>query len=208
MFASRPGARGYAENELLFSNPYIFRALSNISHTLLADGLWLMSADIGEMAKRSSYAADTEEFFLASRTITVMDPYFSPAINYAATYLSSIHKEINASIALYEQARLYDKNNFLLYFNEMLLRATYQDPLDDDAIARLGKEASRMPEKRKFFKKENVGNMVEDFVVFARNKRGKREQAIDDLKWLLENSTSEHRKKEIEKRLSAMSPDR
>jgi len=208
MFASKPGARTSAENELLFSNPYLFRAISNISHTLLADRLWLMSADIGEIVKKDSYTIDAGEFFAASKTITVMDPYFFPAVNYAATYLSSIHKDINGSIALYETARLYDKNNFLLYFNEMLLRATYQNPVDDDAMVRLAKEASLMPENRKFFKKENVGNMVEDFIVFARNKRGRDAQARKDLQWLLKNSTSEQRKKEIVRRLSAMAQDR
>lgn len=203
-FSNKPKPSPIADNELLFSNPYFFRAISNISHTLVADWLWLMSADIGEIAARDSHSVETAEFFAASKSITVMDPYFFPAINYAATYLSSIHKDINASIELYETARAYDKNNILLYFNEIVLRATYEEPLDDEVIVRLAKEAAILPSSKARFAKEDINNMIENFIIFARSKKGKEAQAIKDLKWLLKNTTNESRKNEIRKKLDAI----
>lgn len=205
-FYPKPKKEKIVVNDILFAKPLFFRALTNYTHTITADKLWLLSNTIGEIATGDSFNVDEMEVYRAFKTIIVMDPYFYPAINYAATYLASIKKRIDLATNLIKDARKFNPNDFKLYFLELILILTYEDEqkIDDDYIAKLAKKASLLPDSQKILGRIVVKDWVEELLVYARNKKGKKAQAVEDLKWLLKNTKDPVRKKEIEKKLKKL----
>ncbi len=194
-------------NDILFAKPLFFRTLTNDTHTLVADKLWLLSNTVGETRSKDSFKADEMEVFRAFKTITMMDPYFFPAINYAATYLASIKKRLDLALDLIDTAMMYNKNSFNLYFLKIVLYLTYTDEknFDDNFVATLAKKAALLPDSQKVLGRIVVKDWVEDLLIYARDKKGKKEQAKKDLEWLLKHTTNPKRKKEILKRLKELS---
>ncbi|WP_281951440.1 hypothetical protein [Nitrosophilus kaiyonis] len=202
----KPKKEKIVVNDILFAKPLFFRALTNYTHTLSADKLWLLSNTVGEVATGNSFDVDEMEVYEAFKTIIFMDPYFYPAINYAATYLASIKKRVDLATDLIKKARLFNKNDFKLYFLELILILTYEDEknIDDDYIVKLAKEASLLPDSQKILGRIVVKDWVEDMLIYARNKKGKRAQAIEDLKWLLKNTKEPVKKAEIKRKLEEL----
>ncbi len=202
----KPTKKSLVVNEILFAKPLFFRALTNYTHTLSADKLWLLSNTVGEVAAGDSFKVDEMEVYRAFKTIIVMDPFFYPAVNYAATYLASIKKRVDLATELIKTARIFNKNDFKLYFLEIILLLTYEDEkkLDDEYIASLAKKAALLPDSQKILGRIVIKDWIEDMLIYARNKKGKRAQAIEDLKWLLKNTKDPAKKKEIEKKLKEL----
>ncbi|WP_187647281.1 hypothetical protein [Nitrosophilus labii] len=202
----KPTRESLVVNEILFAKPLFFRALTNYTHTLSADKLWLLSNTVGEVAVGDSFKVDEMEVYRAFKTIIVMDPFFYPAVNYAATYLASIKKRVDLATELIKTARIFNKNDFKLYFLEIILLLTYEDEkkLDDEYIASLAKKATLLPDSQKILGRILVKDWIEDMLIYARDKKGKRAQAIEDLKWLLKNTKDPAKKKEIEKKLKEL----
>ncbi len=202
----KPTKKSLVVNEILFAKPLFFRALTNYTHTLSADRLWLLSNTVGEVAAGDSFKVDEMEVYRAFKTIIIMDPFFYPAVNYAATYLASIKKRVDLATNLIKTARIFNKNDFKLYFLEIILLLTYEDEkkLDDEYIASLAKKAALLPDSQKILGRIVIKDWIEDMLIYARDKKGKRAQAIEDLKWLLKNTKDPVKKKEIEKRLKEL----
>lgn len=205
-FSPKPDKKRVVVNDILFAKPLFFRALTNYTHTLTADRLWLLSNTVGETAVGDSFKADEMEIFRAFKTIIVMDPFFYPALNYAATYLASIKKRLDLANELIDTAMIFNKNDFKLYFLKIILYLTYEEPkkLNDDLIAKLAKKAALLPDSQKVLGRISVKEWVVDLLIYARDKRGKKAQAIKDLKWLLKNTKDPKKKKEIEERLKEL----
>jgi len=206
----RPQKSDLVVNEILFARPFFFRALSGYAHTLYADRLWLLSNTVGEVAVGDSFKADEKEVYEATRTIVVMDPFFYPALNYGATYLASIKNRLDLALKLVELAKIFNPEDFKIYFLEILLILTYEDEdkIDDEKIAALAKKAALLPDSQKILGNMLVNDWVEDILIYARDKKGKRAQAIEDLKWLLKNTEDPLKKREIQKRLQELLKDR
>lgn len=202
----RPNKESIIVNDILFAKPLFFRALSNYTHTFIADKLWLLSNSVGEIATGDSYKVDEMEVYRAFKTVIIMDPYFFPAINYASTYLASIKNRVDLASDLIKSARLFNKNDFKLYFLEIILLLTYEDEskIDDEYIATLAKKAALLPDSQKVIGRLVVKDWIEDLLIYARDKKGKKRQAIEDLKWLLKNTEDPVKKEEIKKRLQEL----
>ena len=101
---------------------------------------------------------------------------------------------------------MFNPNDFKLYFLEIILTLTYEKPdrIDDDYIAELAKKAALLPDSQKILGRIVLGEWVEELLIYARNQKGKKEQAIEDLKWLLKNTKNPTKKKEIEKKLKEL----
>lgn len=205
-FYPKPKNKKIVVNEILFAKPLFFRALTNYTHTFSADKLWLLSNTVGEVATGDSFKADEYEVYRAFKTIIYMDPYFYPAVNYAATYLASVKKRVDLATDLIKTARMFNPNDFKLYFLEIMLILTYEDmnKIDDDYIAKLAKKASLLPDSQKILGRIVVKDWIEEMMIYVRDKKGKRAQAIEDLKWLLKNTKDPVKKKEIEKKLNEL----
>ena len=186
------------EARMLSAEPMMLRAVSNTAHTLLGDILWLMSTEVDELAGRP---VDTQEVAAAARAVTLMDPYFFPAVNYFATYLASMKGEVKQGAGLYEAARWFDPEDFRLIFNEMILRITYEEPLDNERIVALARQAIVLPESEQFLGAVNLAEMVEGLMLYAADNGQRRLQAKKDLQWLLEHTRSVQRKQQIRQRL-------
>jgi len=186
---------------LLEAQPLLLRAATNISHTLTADFLWLASGRVGEIARKNE---DAQTIYDVAQNVITADPFFFPAVNYFATYLSSIHDEVTKGAFLYELARRWDDENVLLYFYEIVLRVTYKRRPDGEAISELSREAYLLSEEKSYMKKKEVEEMIKGFILYARNKTRKQEKIRDDLLWLKEKSQSEERKAQIQELLDAI----
>ncbi|WP_200762663.1 hypothetical protein [Nitrosophilus alvini] len=202
----RPEKEKVVVNEILFAKPLFFRALTGYTHTFTADKLWLLSNTVGETAVGDSFKADENEVYTAFKTIIYMDPYFYPAVSYAATYLASIKNRLDLATDLIKTARMFNPNDFKLYFLEIILILTYEKPdkIDDNYIAELAKKAALLPDSQKILGRILLSEWVEELLIYARNQKGKKEQAIEDLKWLLKNTKNPTKKKEIEKKLKEL----
>ena len=194
----KPVAEGGVER-LSHAEPLFFRALSNISHSLLCDVFWLLSTESGELSLQDG---GLEASVSVGEIITVMDPFFSPAVHYYATYLASVHNAPRQGAAIYTKAGWFRPDDFQLVFNEMILRLTYEEPLDEDRVVGLAKRAMGMEEKRRFLGDVEYAEMVEGMMHFAASRRQRTEKKREDLIWLLEHSSSRERKAEITRELA------
>ena len=195
-------------NAILFANPLLFKALSGPLHNLIADKLWLLSNSVSEMGVGGSNAVNSKEFVAATKTIVTMDPYFYAPVNYAATYLVSINKDIVTALEFLRLARYFDDKNFKLYFNELIFLLTYADDynykVDYDYVIELAKKTEALPIEDKQIGAMLVGNWIDDFIISANSKMNRRAQAIDDLVWLYEQTDDDVRKVEIKKRITEL----
>ena len=182
-FYPKPKNKKIVVNEILFAEPLFFRALTNYTHTLIADRLWLLSNTVGEIATGDSFNVDENEVYLAFRMITYMDPCFYPALNYAATYLASIKKRVDLATDLIKTARMFNQNDFKLYFLEMVLILTYKNfyDIDYDYIAKLAMRASFFPDKQKRVAQIVVKEWLKEIFVYAKDKKKKKSQTVKDL---------------------------
>lgn len=186
------------EVRMLSAEPMVLRAVSNIAHTLLGDILWLTSTEVDELAGRPVV---TREVVAAARTVSLMDPYFFPAVNYFATYLAGMKGEVKQGAGLYEMAGWFDPKDFRLIFNEMILRITYEEPLDNERIVALARQAIVLPESEQFLGAVNLAEMVEGLMLYAADSGQRRLQAKKDLQWLLKHTRSAQRQQQIRQRL-------
>lgn len=195
-------------NTILFANPLIFKALSGPLHNLLADKLWLLSNSVSEMGLGGTYSVNSEEFVAASKTIVMMDPYFYAPVNYASTFMVSIKKDMKSSLELLRLSRTFDRYNFKLYFNELVFLLTYGEDynysVDYEYVVDLAKMTESLPIEDKQIGMIFVGNWIDDFIISANNKMNRHAQAIDDLKWLYDNSDNQERRYEIQKRINEL----
>lgn len=186
------------EGRLAYADPLFLRAASNISHTLLSDVFWLLSSETGELSGRQG---SLREMAATAETITVMDPLFFPAIHYYATYMASIRDATQEGAALYAKAGWFHPDDFRLVFNEMVLRLTYEEPLNEERLVALAKRAMTMPEKMQYIGPVAYGEMVEGMMHFAASRYQRNEKKWEDLQWLLKHSANAKRKEEIRRQL-------
>jgi len=194
----------HENSSLLFVNGWLFKALSGPAHNLVADGLWLVSNGIAEI-RNSTNAVDARQVREASKAILALDPYFFRAHNYTATLLASIFEDTSSATTLMRTARHFDSNNFLLYFNEILFWTTYAyERANYDYIRKLAKDAAMLPEAQKVVGPLDVKDLIEEILIDATHKSHQTAQALADLAWLKEQTTSIERKKVIQKRIEAL----
>ncbi len=172
--------------------PLMIRAASNISHTLCADIVWLASSKSTEGGNLAGGAVGSE-----AELITVLDPSFFPAIRYYATYLAGVEGNISAGAALYETAGRFLPNDFRLMFSEMLLRVTYEEPLDNERMIMLAKRAVLLPGRNRYFGDVDYSAMVEGLMVYAADRFQRRKQKKVEMKWLLDRTVDPGRKRAI-----------
>ena len=182
----------------LYSQPLIARAASNISHTLLSDLFWLSAAGIGELSPRKP---SVEETAAMARTITVLDPFFFQAVHYYATYLASVQNAPHEGAGVYQSAGMFLPDDFQLIFNEMVLRLTYEEPLDDDHIVALARRAMQLPDKERYVGAVDYAAMVEGMMYYAASRQQRNEKRREDLLWLMERTSNPDRKREIARQL-------
>jgi len=194
-------------NALLFVNALAFRTFSMGFHNLFADKLWLLSTTISEI-KNDSKSINEEEFIRASRSIIALDPYFYESVNYAATYLVSVKKDLPSALQMLRDARFYDSENFFLYYLEILFVTTYGNdygyPMDIRSLKALAQKANALPDSQKILGQMIVKDWVDELLILATNQALAKRQSKEDLKWLLKNTQNPAQKKAIEKRLSEL----
>lgn len=189
---------------LLYVNPWLFKALSGPTHNLIADKLWLMSNSVSE-GRNYTDDINATAFMEASHAIVVMDPYFYKANNYATTFMTSILGKLKRSVDFLHLSQSFDKNNFLLYFNEMLYSMTYsKGPIDYRYIIKLAKIAAVLPDAQKVVGPIKVESWIDDILVYANSKLQHKKQALIDLEWLLEQTSDKKRRKEIQARINTL----
>lgn len=195
----------YKDNSLLFVNPLVFKALSNNMSMLAVDKLWLLSNSVGDFSKLDKNTT-MKQFYNASKTITTLDPYFYKAISYSSTYLASIHKEAEKSNELLQMARYYDEKNFNLYLLEMVNMVTYHDlkDLDIDSIRDLATKAAALPEGIKIMGRIKVSDWVDDILDYVKNEEARRQQKLEDAKWLKKQTKNKSQSLEIDKRIQEL----
>ena len=199
IYLSPKPEKGVAETKIIYAEPLFMRAVSNISHTLLSDVLWLVSAESGEL---STQKVRVEENQAIADTITVMDPYFFPAIHYYATYLASVWDAPQKGAEVYAKAGWFRPDDFRLVFNEMILRLTYEEPLNEERVVTLAKQAMEMDEKIRYVGAVDYVEMVEGMMHFAASRRQRNEKKREDLLWLFEHSKNLKRKEEIRRQIA------
>lgn len=192
------------QNSMLFANPIIYRALDGYLHTLSADRLWLASNSVSELTKRSSFDVNKEEFNKAFETIAVMDPRFFPTINYGATYLASIQKDLDSAITIIDRALIFNKEDFRLLFLKMILLATYAR--DDNDMLRAQEVSKKLIElnSKKVFLNLKVDDLIEELYILSSSKSAKLHKEIEDLIWLYKKSKNKEIKEKILLRLKEL----
>lgn len=178
--------------------PLLTRALSNISHTLVSDFIWISAAGRGEL---SGSGTSTGEIRTVAGLIAVMDPAFFPAQHYHATYLASIRGAPLAGAGVYETAARFYPDDFPLIFNEMILRLTYEEPMDEARVVSLAKQAMVLPEKTRYMGTVELSEMVEGMMHYAASRAERSEKKREDLLWLLERSRNPTLREEIKREL-------
>lgn len=200
--------KGVRSNDLLFANPTLFRFLSGIAHNVLADGLWLLRSTVSEAHYKDSFKVDKEALYLASRTVATMDPYFYEANNYGITYLATIGKDLEKAESLIHLARFFDKENFNLYFLDVLFLVTYakdyDKAIDFAYVKRLVEKMMAMPEGKKVFERMRVSAWLAYFKHFADDELLRIKQKRQDLLWLYKKTEDPKRKLEIKKKLDKL----
>ena len=201
-----PSLKRDRDNALLFSNPLILKALSGYSNGLIADKLWLLSSSVSETGRRGSDNVDTQIFYHTMLNITTLDPYFSSAIVYGATFLASIQEESDLALDLLAKARYFDSENFQLYMLAVMIELTYKKPSDIDykEVIRLSEFAASLPDGKKVFGQIKVKDWLKDVVAFSKNQQAKHQKIIDDTKWLYEHTQDLEKKEQIKKRLDQL----
>ena len=187
------------ETKIFYAKPLLLRAVSNISHTLVSDILWLVSAGMGELSGKKD---TVEESIAIARNITVTDPYFFSAVHYYATYLASVKDAVEDGALLYETAGWFIRDDFRLIFNEMTLRLTYEEPLDNERVVQLAKRALALPQKMQYLGPVDFMEMVEGMMHYVASRQQRGIKKREDLLWLLENTTNPKRRREIQKGLN------
>lgn len=203
LVAAPPQKKQVNDHELLYANPLLFRALSGPFHTLVADWLWLLSSEVGEIRNRYE-TIDSESFFKASKTITVMDPHFILAINYGALFLASVQNKPQKAQELLKTGLYFNEHSFILRYLLLTIYINYyeKEERNIEEIVRLAKEAYTLPDSDNFIRKElSSKDFIQDILVFARRESDSLEQAKADLRWLLERTEDEARKAAIKARL-------
>ncbi|MFW6308325.1 MAG: hypothetical protein ACOC08_06760 [Campylobacterales bacterium] len=191
------------KNTMLFANPLVYRAVNGAFHTLVADRLWLDANSVSEMRKGDSYSVDSDEFRAAFKTITVMDPHFFQAINYATTYLDTIKSDLKGALLLIDEAERLGNDDFRLLFLKMLLIATYDLEGGMDEVEKISKELISR-EGRKIFGSLLVDEYIEELYLLSSSKNARSKQRKDDLLWLYKNTKNPKIKSEVEKRLKEL----
>eukprot|EP01022_Parablepharisma_sp_SALTPOND_P027301 TRINITY_DN6625_c0_g1_i1.p8 TRINITY_DN6625_c0_g1~~TRINITY_DN6625_c0_g1_i1.p8 ORF type:complete len:206 (-),score=28.05 TRINITY_DN6625_c0_g1_i1:3195-3812(-) len=188
------------DNTTLFVNPMVYRAVNGAFHTLVADKLWLDANSVSEMSRGSSYSVDSDEFKAAFKTITVMDPYFFQAINYATTYLATIKNDLDGAVELIDEAESLGNDDFRLLFLKMLLIATYDLEGGMEEVEKLSKELLSRDDK-KVFGVLLVDEYIEELYLLSTSKSAKTKQKKDDLLWLYKHTQNLKIKAEVQKKL-------
>lgn len=186
------------EANIFYAQPLVMRAASNISHTLVADLLWLSTSDVGELTERKQ---TVDESVAMAQSIVVMDPCFSTAIHYNATYLAAMKGAVREGAALYATAGWFVKDDFQLSFNEMVLRLTYEEPLDNERIVLLAKKLMRLPEKTRYLGAVEYREMVEGMMYYAASREQREAKKRENLFWLFKHSSNTKRREEIGRQL-------
>lgn len=194
-------------NALLFVNPMAFRTLTLGFHNLFADSLWLLSTTVSEI-KNNSEEINEQEFLHASQSIVTLDPFFYESVNYAATYLVSVKKDLPNALQILRDARFYDTENFFLYYLEILFITTYGADygydLDIRSIQSLAQKANALPDSQKILGVMIVDNWVDELLYLATNQALAKQQSKEDLLWLLKNTQNSEQKEAIQARLSEL----
>lgn len=189
-------------DSLLFVNPVLSRALSGNFHTLLADRLWLSLSMVSETGAGSSTNVDIERFYQTTKTLIFMDGNFFQAVAYGSTFLLSIYKEIEKAHDMIHLARIFDPQNFKLYFLEIINIISYERSSVEmmNSVTSLAKEALKIPPKDRNVAITDSGTWIKDALAFSRNKQARKKKQIDHLLWLYKRTKDPIKREMIEKR--------
>lgn len=190
-----PAPRPSPSGELAaFHHPELFRALSGPFHTLLADRLWLLSAGRAERAQGSA-GVETDRFYQTAEAVILMDPRFFPAVNYASTFLASVRRDVEGANALARLALERGGPDIRLYRLMVVNHLAYREPVDDNAVAALAKEAAALPGFTAWFA---------EAAALARTSRGRTAIAVEELKALEKQARNEKEAAQIRETLEEL----
>jgi len=179
------------ESYFIYSNPLLSKAALGFLSPIAADFAWLGSVRIGEM----SGAEDKEKTKAAFTTIASLDPSFFHAINYGATYLAAVQKDKEAAYSVIDRALSLRPNEFRLIYLKLLIEASSDAP-DKNMLKELAAKAFLHKEFKGFFGARDKDEFLLDILLFANDKKAKKEELKKELLWLLKN-TNDKRKKEL-----------
>ena len=181
--------------DILYLNPYMSKFMVPIGNQILADKFWLLSHNIDETHYKNSHKVNLDNFFIVSKNIILLEPYFYEAVNYPSTYFASVYNDINRSIALLKVSRAYDKKNFFLYYNEILFHILYNKSINQEFIISLIKRLYLIDSNKKYLHGIRVDDLIYDMLISLR--KNKKSKIKDDLQWLLTNTQNRAKRQEI-----------
>lgn len=199
IFAPTPKEEKSASS-FIYSNPLISKATLGVMSPFAADFAWLESTKIGEMGRGGSDSVDKNEIKTAFVTIASLDPTFFHAINYGATFLSTIAKDKEAAFTVLDGAITQNRDDFRLYYSKLLIELTSENP-DAKTIRELAKIVFLHPEFKGVFGAMKIDDFILELLSFSENEEAKKKHLKEELLWLRKNTKDKNKKALIESKL-------
>ncbi len=174
----------------------LLRALSGPFHTLLADRYWLLSSSLNEASATTAKEQNSLPFFDAMNTIATLDPGYMNSLRYGSTYLASIYRQPDQAHKLIDTALHYTKKNSDLYLLKISQEIGYHYPPRYELINQWIADFEKI--------EGDAPDWLGGSLLYAKQRELRRELQHEDLKWLLDNATSEIERSAIEKKMAEL----
>ena len=145
------------------NNPWLLKALSTNTHTLLSDWYWLKSYKMGDF--NINNIENNYPFFYI---FSILNPFFETPIIYSSTYLAQNNRVIEAN-RLLQTARIFNKVSFDLYILEIMQTLRYSKNFNKTYLLDLTNKAYALPKNKQHFKKLDLENWYNDIVSYLEN---------------------------------------
>lgn len=190
-------------SSFIYANPLISKALLGALSPIAADFAWLESTKIGETGRGSSTNVDKTEIRTAFITIASLDSSFFYAINYGASFLSTISKDKEAAFEVIDRASSQNPNDFRLLYLKLITELTSQKP-NHALLNELAKKVFINPDFTGVFGVMKVDDFLLQILSFANDETAKKKQLREELEWLKKNTSNKNKKALIETKLKEL----